>query len=89
VYIDYEAWERAGAPERYVWGANFADAYPGLSYVNGSSLAAESSNRLAREMHEIVIDTNAFLLRLVFHDFIVEQVAAGDPASGELRPLNP
>jgi hypothetical protein len=32
VFTDYEAWELAGAPDGYVWGVWWADAYPGMSY---------------------------------------------------------
>jgi hypothetical protein len=37
LFIDYETCERAGNPEGFVWGVNWADAYPGLEYVDGRS----------------------------------------------------
>ncbi len=40
VFIDFKEWEAANNPEGVVWGLKFADAYPGLSYVSESSLAA-------------------------------------------------
>jgi hypothetical protein len=86
-FTDYARWKEAGAPEGYVWGTCFSDAYPGLSYVDGSTSAADWSRRLTQEMHEVALETNAFTLRLVFHDFVVEQVAVGDATSGELRPI--
>jgi hypothetical protein len=86
-FTDHTAWESAGAPEGFVWGVCFADAYPGLSYVDESKTAREWSSRLGREMHGVVLQTNAFTLRVVFHDLAVEQLAVGDPASDELRPL--
>jgi hypothetical protein len=36
VYTDYDAWERAGNPQGFVWGVNRAPAYPGLRYVADS-----------------------------------------------------
>jgi hypothetical protein len=87
-FIDYGEWERSGAPEGFVWGVCFADAYPGLSYVNSSPLASSWSSRLGHEMHEICVESNAFALRLVCHGIDVKQLAAADPATGELTPLN-
>jgi hypothetical protein len=86
-FIDFAAWERAGKPDGFVWGTCWAEAYPGLSYVDKSPLAREWSTRLGRDMHEVILETNTFTLRLVFHDLAVEQLAIGDPATGELRPL--
>lgn len=78
-FTDYAAWERAGAPEGFVWGVCWADAYPGISYVDGSDRARRWSDRLAHEMHEVAIETNAFRLGLVFHDLVVEQVGHAEP----------
>src|SRR5437764_983230 len=39
VFTNYEEWERQGHPEGFVWGAERADAYPGLSYVADSERA--------------------------------------------------
>jgi hypothetical protein len=78
-FIDYEHWLKAGAPEGYVWGANWSMAYPGPSYVENSTLAAEWETRLGYAMHEAIIETNAFRLQLVFHDLQVERT--GDEVS--------
>jgi hypothetical protein len=78
-FTDYEAWEEAGAPEGFVWGVCWAEAYPGISYVDGSERARRWSERLAHEMHEAAIETNAFRLGLVFHDLVVEQIGHADP----------
>jgi hypothetical protein len=86
-FTDYAAWEAAGKPEGFVWGTNYADAYPGLSYVPESTLATSWTMRLGRVMHEVVVETNAFGLRLVCHDLRVLQLAVGDPETRELRPV--
>jgi hypothetical protein len=39
-------------------------------------------------MHEVMIETNTFLLRLVCHDLRVQQLAVGDPATQTLQPLD-
>jgi hypothetical protein len=86
-FIDFAAWERAGEPEGFVWGVGWSVAYPGLSYVVDSALAASWSRRLGREMHEVGAESNAFALRLVCHDLVVRRLAVGDPVTGELTPV--
>jgi hypothetical protein len=88
VFIDYERWEAAGNPEGVVWGVNWADAEPGLSYVTDSSSAASWTERLGHKMHEVIIRTNFFVLRLICHDLRVEQLAVGDPLTQTLKPLD-
>jgi hypothetical protein len=85
-FTDYESWQAAGMPEGFVWGQP-ADTYPGLFYVANSSRAAEWTERLKREMYEVVVETNKFTLHLVCRDLIVEQLALGDPRTGELTAL--
>jgi hypothetical protein len=87
LFTDYQAWEAAGAPAGYVWGVRYAAAYPGMSYVALSASARQWTEQLDREMHEVRIETNAWVLRLVFHDLRVEQLAAGDPTTGALTDL--
>ena len=62
----------------FVWGVNWAAAYPGPVYVADSPLAAEWSERLDRSMHEVTIETNVYALRLVFHNLRV--FALGRPS---------
>ena len=70
---------RAEAAESpgYVWGVRWANAYPGMEYVEDSPLAAEWSARLGRAMHEVRVETNVRELRLVFHDVSVTRVPDG------------
>jgi hypothetical protein len=88
VFIDYAKWEAAGHPEGFVWGVNYGDAYPGISYVAGSPLAGQWAGRLGREMHEVMIETNTFDLRLVCHDLRVHKLAIGDPWTRTLKDLD-
>ena len=89
VFTDYTAWERAGCPGGYVWGVNDMAAYPGATYRPDSPRAAEWARRLGRSMHEVRIETSAHTLELVFHGLRVQKVAAGDPATGALAPIDP
>jgi hypothetical protein len=88
VFIDYDTWDAAGNPEGFVWGVNAADAYPGLTYVMDSPLAASWTERLGYEMHEVTVETNVFILQLVCHDLRVRQLAVGDPLTQTLKPLD-
>jgi len=73
VLTDYAKWEAAGQPAGFVWGVNWADGYPGMSYVDDSAAAASWTERLGREMHAIAIETNTFVLRLFCHGLRVRQ----------------
>jgi hypothetical protein len=89
--LDAEVWRRCWDDESlddeyYVWSSEHADAYPGLSYVADSPRAESWAQRLGRPMHEIVIETNAYNIRLIFHDVVIRQIAQGDPHTGTLTP---
>jgi hypothetical protein len=87
-FKSYAAWEAAGTPSGFVWGVEWADAYPGASTVIDSPRAAEWSDRLGRAMHEVEIKTNAYTLRLICHALQIEQLAVGDPTTGDLKGLD-
>jgi len=78
ILTDYAAWERAGAPDGYVWGVCYSSAYPGATYVENSELAAEWSSKLDRLMHEIFIETNCQNIGLVFHDLVLRELKESD-----------
>jgi hypothetical protein len=78
IYTDYAAWERAGAPSGYVWGAGCLLAYPGATYVENSELAHEWSVKLGKQMHEVRIETNGHDIGLIFHDLSVRELREGD-----------
>ena len=86
--IEWDAWRAAGEPEGFVW-AQGAIAYPGLSYVEDSADALDWSHRLGHPMHELLLETNAYRLRLVFHDLDLVQIARGDPETGAIEPVEP
>jgi hypothetical protein len=86
-FIEYDAWLDAREPSGFVWGVNSSGAYPGPDWIDGSSAAAEWSERLGRPMREFELVTEAFHLRLVFHDVRVTTLAEGDPETGTLTEL--
>ena len=71
VFLDYERWRAAGSPEGFVWAINSAEAYPGLTFINDSERAASWTVRANMPMHELLIETNVYELRLVFADLSV------------------
>jgi hypothetical protein len=73
-FINYSEWLAAGEPEGFVWGACWSTAYPGLSYIDESPRAKRWSERLSNPMHEVSIETEAFEIRVVFHDFTVAKL---------------
>ena len=75
LYTVYETSLADGAPEGFVWGVCWSLAYPGLTYVDDSLRASARTKRLGKPMHEVIIETEAFELQLVFHDVIVEKLS--------------
>ncbi len=87
LFTNYQAWEQAGNPSGYVWGVEYADAYPGISYVENSARARHWTEALGNEMHEVRIESNVLVLEFVFHDLRVVQLAVGDPDTETLMPV--
>lgn len=75
VFTNCDEWEKTGAPEGFVWGVCWSLAYPGLTYIDNSELAAKWSEEIEKEMHESTIETNAFTLNLIFHDFTITKIS--------------
>jgi hypothetical protein len=71
VFVEYDRWKAAGEPDGFVWGVNWANAYPGLTYIESSERAATWTERLGLPMHEVAVETNVYTLTLVFHDVSV------------------
>jgi hypothetical protein len=90
VYTEYDHWKEDGAPDGFVWGVCWAGAYPGLTYVRDSEAAADWSDRLGRPMHEITVETNVYLLRLVFHDVVITKLGNEAPILDNVNiPVEP
>jgi hypothetical protein len=75
LFTNYKHWEDAGEPEGFVWGTCWSMAYPGLELHEDSELAVSWSQRLQKTMHEVTIETEAFLLQLVFHDLLIQKLS--------------
>ena len=88
-FIDYKAWEQAGDPDGYVFGTNWTLAYPGVSIPTHSPQAEAWSTRLERPMYAALIESDRFLISLIFHDVRLRQVSSdASTVSQVLIPLN-
>jgi hypothetical protein len=87
-FIDYEEWIKANEPDGYVWGTNWSLAYPGLRAIYDSPEAAAWSTRFGKPMFEITLETDRFVLRLIFHSILCEKISAQtDVVSKGVFPL--
>ena len=76
VFCDFKAWKAGGEPDGFVWGVNWSNAYPGISVIEPSLLADEWSRRIGKSFYEIVLETNTFWLRLIFHAIRHQKLSA-------------
>ena len=83
-FTDYQEWLDAGEPEGYVWGSNWSNAYPGVTTHAISLNAAQWTKRLGKPMHEMAIETDRFLIELVFHDLRVEKLSDTAPTVSQV-----
>lgn len=87
-FTDYKRWTSANEPAGYVWGTNWSLAYPGIRAIGDSAQAAEWSRRLGKQMFETMLETDRFLLRLIFHSIRSRKVSErSDTVSRGIVPL--
>lgn len=70
--IDYETGKDL---DGYVWGVKWSLMYPGWKRHAASQRAAAWSEHVGLEFHEVVVETNAFLITLVFASLHIKQVS--------------
>jgi hypothetical protein len=68
VFVDFEKWKVAGNPVGYVWGTNWSLAYPGLSIIENSEIAAAWTERIGKQFYEVTLETDRIFIRLIFHN---------------------
>jgi hypothetical protein len=76
-FTDYAVWKAAGEPEGYVFGTNWSLAYPGLTAPSESIDAQNWADRLERPMYAASIETDRFLITLVFSDVLHRKISDG------------
>lgn len=72
VFLDYElSKDMVG----YIWGTNWSLAYPGITALIGDDEAEEWTRRIGHPMYATTLETDRFILRLIFHSVKAEMVA--------------
>ncbi|WP_422754973.1 HalD/BesD family halogenase [Micromonospora sp. WMMD708] len=61
----------------YVWGVKWHALYPGARVVADSATARSWAEATGLDFHEVVIETNAHVLTLVFSDLQVSELPPG------------
>jgi hypothetical protein len=90
VFLDYQKWEAEGEPDGYVWGTNWSHAYPGLTIVENSAIAATWSERIGKPFYEITLETDRFFIRLIFHDIRYRKLSESTETIAAITiPLKP
>ena len=65
-FTDYATWKASGEPDGYVFGTGWSLAYPGLTALPESAEAQDWSSRLERPMYAASVETDRFLITLIF-----------------------
>ena len=55
-------------PEGFVWGVNYATVYPGWNLTEDSPELAELERKYGLDLCQIVFETNAYQLNIIFSD---------------------
>ena len=75
-FTHYSAWLAAGEPQGFIFGTNWSLAYPGISAPAANPDAEAWAKRLGRPMHAVEIETERFLIFLVFADAKLKTISA-------------
>ena len=70
--IDYDTGKDL---DGYVWGVKWSALYPGWKRNPTSERAASWSADVGMEFHEVEVETNAYLLTLVFADLGIQKLS--------------
>jgi hypothetical protein len=83
--IDYEAGKDL---DGYLWGVKWAELMPGWTLQPDSENAADWSRRLGIDFHEVIIQSNAYVITLIFSDLVVTRLSEDFKADsgGTYRP---
>ena len=74
LFIDYDKYEKAGAPEGYVWASNHIGAYPGFTKFDNSEKANEWTKKLGRQMSELQFEGEIFRMNLIYFDWTIKKL---------------
>jgi hypothetical protein len=79
-FTDYKKWQETGEKEGFVWGVNYALAYPGFNVLDNSVKADKWAKDLGFEMFNVTLETETYKIDFVTSDFeIVKLTHDTDP----------
>ena len=73
IFTNSKAWEKNNKPDGFLWGTNWSLAYPGFKKIENSDKAADWSSRLGKKMNEVKLETNLYLINLIYETWILEK----------------
>ena len=73
-FINFEDYLKNNEPEGYVWGTNWANAYPGFSVLQNSENATKWTKKLEKQMKELEVVSEIFKVNLIYNNWTIEKV---------------
>jgi len=71
-------------PDGYWWANAFTHAYPGFTYDPDNKKAKEFSQITEKPMYAINLETENYIINLIFHNFKYEFLESGTPISDQV-----
>ncbi len=68
-FTDYKKWLETGEKEGFVWGVNYALAYPGFTILDNSAKADRWTKILGFDMFNVTLETETYKIDFVTSDF--------------------
>jgi hypothetical protein len=68
-FTDYKKWQETGDKEGFVWGVNYALAYPGFTILDNSFKADKWTKTLGFQMYNVILETETYKIDFVTSDF--------------------
>jgi hypothetical protein len=75
--LDYEQYAANDDLDGYVWGVNWHKLYPGARMRSPCAETEQRAHVMGIPLHEVVIETNAHHIELVFSELRVSEVPPG------------
>lgn len=72
--LDLDKQTESDYPRGFIWGTNFSIVYPGWKMTENSDELKELEKSYGIKFYEILFETNAYELTLIFHDVDIIQI---------------
>jgi hypothetical protein len=70
-FTDYKKWQETGEKEGFVWGVNYALAYPGFTMLDNYAKGRQLDQGFGFEMFNVTLETETYKIDFVTSDFEV------------------